>query len=430
MSTHIERTISITGLGYVGLPVAVAFSKIKPVIGFDIDKERINELISGIDKTGEVSNSDLNSSNIKFTSDEKELSKANFHIITVPTPVDDENKPDLRCLLLASKIIGKILKKGDIVVYESTVYPGATEDECAAVLINESGLQCGEDFFLGYSPERINPGDKNHTFEKVSKVVSAQDDTTLKIIADIYSLVLGNGVYKAPSIKVAEAAKIIENTQRDLNIALVNELAILFDKMGIDTHEVLQAASTKWNFLQFVPGLVGGHCIGVDPYYLTYKSALLGYSPQVILAGRNINNSVGKYIANRVIAELIKTNNNLNNIIITVLGITFKENVSDIRNTGVMGIMEELNHHNINTQIHDPCANSLDVENEYQLVLTEHGSLKKSDAVILAVPHNDFIKQGWNLIHNLLNDNTGIVYDVKGVLDRNKKPEKINLLRL
>ena len=425
-----ERSISVIGLGYVGLPVAIAFGQITKVIGFDINQNRIDELKNGIDKTGEVSFSELSGSDVDFTSDLNDLMKADFHIIAVPTPIDDFKKPDLNPLLSASRAVGKILKEGDIVVYESTVYPGATEDECATILQDESGLMSGTDFFLGYSPERINPGDKIHTFKTIKKVVSAQDANTLEIIANIYSSVVDAGVFKAASIKVAEAAKVIENTQRDLNIALMNELAIIFKRMDIDTHDVIETAATKWNFLPFKPGLVGGHCIGVDPYYLTYKSASLGYLPQVILSGRETNDGMGEYIADTVISNLKNRNKDLNGIIITILGITFKENVTDIRNTRVLDIISALRNYPITIQIYDPYADSLDVRNEYQINMTEFDDLKSSDAVILAVSHDDFIMQGWTLISKLLNSEGGVVYDIKSTLDRNNRPENINLLRL
>jgi len=430
MNEVVNRSISVIGLGYVGLPVAAAFGQLSKVIGFDINQKRVDELKNGIDKTGEVVSSELSASNVHFTSDLNELSKADFHIVAVPTPIDDSRNPDLRPLLSASRSVGKILKKGDIVVYESTVYPGATEDECASILEKESGLKSGKDFFLGYSPERINPGDKKHTFKTIKKVVSAQDENTLQIVADVYSLVVEAGVFKASSIKVAEAAKVIENTQRDLNIALMNELAILFKRMDIDTHDVLEAAGTKWNFLPFEPGLVGGHCIGVDPYYLTYKSVSLGYSPQVILSGREINDGMGKYIAKTLIDNLKKENKDLGEVVITILGITFKENVPDIRNTRVIDIITELGNFPVKIQVYDPCADSVDVNNKHQIVLTEFDDLKTSDAVILAVPHDDFVTQEWKLISNLLNSEGGIVYDIKSILDRNKKPDNVNLIRL
>jgi UDP-N-acetyl-D-glucosamine/UDP-N-acetyl-D-galactosamine dehydrogenase len=424
------RKISVIGLGYVGLPVAVAFGQTKNVIGFDINQKRVDELIKGIDKTGEVISSALVSSDIQFTSDIKELSKADFHIVAVPTPIDEARKPDLKPLLSASKTVGQILKKGDIVVYESTVYPGATEDECASILEKESGLICGEDFFLGYSPERINPGDKKHTFKTIKKVVSAQNETILDIVADVYASVVEAGVFKAASIKVAEAAKVIENTQRDLNIALMNELAIVFKKMDIDTHDVLDAAGTKWNFLPFEPGLVGGHCIGVDPYYLTYKSALLGHTPQVILSGREINDNMGRYIAKSLIENLKQSKKELKDVVITILGVTFKENVPDIRNTRVIDIISELGNYPVTIQVYDSCADNDDLSDEYQVDMTELDQLKIADAVILAVPHDEIASKGWALISGLTNSSGGIVYDIKSVLDRNTKPEGINLIRL
>jgi UDP-N-acetyl-D-galactosamine dehydrogenase len=430
MSETKKRCISIIGLGYVGLPLAIAFGRTQKIIGFDTNHKKINELKNGICRTGEVSSTEFNLTDINFTSDFNDLSKADFHIVAVPTPVDKDKKPDLKFLFSASEIIGRILKKDDIVVYESTVYPGTTEDECLPILESESGLKCGKDFFIGYSPERINPGDIDHTFEKITKVVSAQNEDTLDIIFDVYSSVVDAGVHKAPSIKVAEAAKVIENTQRDLNIALINELAILFKKMNIDTHDVLQVASTKWNFLRFYPGLVGGHCISVDPYYLTYKSLSLGYTPEVILAGRNINDSMGKYIADSVIEELRLRNKDLSKIIITILGITFKENVSDIRNTRIIDILQVLKKIPVTTQIYDPHADEVDLKNNYQLDLCKFDDLKRSDVVILAVPHNNFVNHGWILISDLLNTDGGIVYDVKSILNRDKKPKNIDLIRL
>jgi len=430
MIKNIDRSISVVGLGYVGLPLAIAFGKKTKIIGFDINQFRINELINGIDKTKEISSTDFEKSDIDFTSNFRDLSKANFHIIAVPTPIDENKKPDLQSLFLASKTIGKILKKGDIVVYESTVYPSVTEEECLPILENESSLKCGVDFFLGYSPERINPGDNEHRIEKIVKIVSAQDKKTLDIISNVYSSIVKAGIHKAPSIKVAEAAKVIENTQRDLNIALINELAILFKKMNIDTHDVLDAASTKWNFQSYKPGLVGGHCIGVDPYYLTYKSSLLKYNPEVILAGRNINDNMGQHIVDTIIDELKNKTNDLSEIVITILGITFKENVSDIRNTRIIDILTLFESYPFITQIYDPHADLIEVKSHYNFDLSEFDDLKKSDVVILAVPHDNFVSEGWELISKLIKPNTGIVYDVKSVLDRKNKPKNINLLRL
>lgn len=428
--SDINRKISVIGLGYVGLPVAVAFGQNATVIGFDINKNRVEELKSGEDKTGEVASSELNVANILFTSNLEELAKADFHIVAVPTPIDSAKKPDLSPLLAASKTVSSILKKGDIVVYESTVYPGATEEECAPILEEGARLQCGKDFFIGYSPERINPGDKNHTFKTIKKVVSAQDESTLEIIANVYSSVVEAGVFKATSIKVAEAAKVIENTQRDLNIALMNELAVIFKRMDIDTHDVLEAAGTKWNFLPFQPGLVGGHCIGVDPYYLTHKSESLGYSPQVILSGRKINDGMGKYIIDLLIDKLKSSDKALDDVVITILGITFKENVPDIRNTKVIDIIDELRNYPVTTQVYDPCAEIQDVKSEYQIDLKDYKSLQRADVIIVAVPHDEFIDKGWNGISDLLHSSGGIVCDVKSILDRRNKPDNIELYRL
>ena len=430
MNQAIKRNISVIGLGYVGLPVAVAFGKKRKVIGFDINQKRINELKSGVDKTNEVDLSELKKADIVFTSNKSELSRADFHILTVPTPINDSKEPDLTPLILASKTVGKILKKGDIVVYEPTVYPGVTEDECLPILEDVSGLKSNADFFVGYSPERINPGDKKHKFEMIKKVVSAQNENTLEIIADVYASVVDAGVFKATSIKVAEAAKVIENTQRDLNIALMNELAILSKRMSIDTNDILETAGTKWNFLPFKPGLVGGHCIGVDPYYLTYKSRELGYFPKVILSGREINDGMGKFIADSLIDSLKKRNKITRNTVITILGITFKENISDIRNTGVIDIFKKLSNQPLTIQIYDPYADNQETQEQHGIDLIELNDLKKADALVLAVPHKEFIDGGWKFINKLIGPDGGIVYDVKCVLDKNDIPKNIHLIRL
>ena len=430
MSQAIKRNISVIGLGYVGLPVAVAFGKKRKVIGFDINQKRINELKSGVEKTNEIDLSELKKADIFFTSNKGELSRADFHIVTVPTPINDSKEPDLTPLILASKTIGEILKKGDIVVYESTVYPGVTEDECLPILEDASGLKSNADFFVGYSPERINPGDKKHKFEMIKKVVSAQNENTLEIIADVYASVVDAGVFKATSIKVAEAAKVIENTQRDLNIALMNELAILSKHMGIDTNDILETAGTKWNFLPFKPGLVGGHCIGVDPYYLTYKSRELGYFPKVILSGREINDGMGKFIADSLIDSLKKRNKITRNTVITILGITFKENISDIRNTRVIDIFKELGNQPLTVQIYDPYADNQETQEQHGIDLVELNDLKKADALVLAVPHKEFIDGGWKFINKLIGPDGGIVYDVKCILDKNDIPKNIHLIRL
>jgi UDP-N-acetyl-D-galactosamine dehydrogenase len=411
-----NNLVSVVGLGYVGLPVAVAFGMKYNVIGFDINSTRIDELKNGIDRTGEVGSEDLKMSNIKFTSNKEDLSEANFHIIAVPTPVDSHKKPDLSPMLRASESIGSILKKGDVVVYESTVYPGVCEEECLPLLERVSGLKGGVDFKIGYSPERINPGDKSHSFTKILKIVSAQDEESLDIISAMYSSVVTAGVYKASSIKVAEAAKVIENTQRDLNIALVNELSIIFDKIGIDTHEVLEAAGTKWNFIKYKPGLVGGHCIGVDPYYLTFKSEMIGYYPQVILSGRKINDNMGKYVAERCIKEMIHAGCAIKGSKVTIMGLTFKEDCPDLRNSRVVDILDELKEFGVHLEVFDPLANSSDVETEFGIKACEFESIKESNAVIFAVQHSSFLNFTANDFAKLLSKD-GVVIDVKGIFN-------------
>ena len=426
-----NRKISLVGLGYVGLPVAVEFGKTRQVIGFDINQARIAELKQGIERTNEVSAQDLAAADIVFTSDANDLKKADFHIIAVPTPVNKAKQPDLSLLINASKTVGKQLKKGDIVVYESTVYPGATEEECIPVLEKESGLQWRVDFNVGYSPERINPGDKVHTFKTIVKVVSADTPDTLDIVAAVYESVVTAGVHRAASIKVAEAAKVIENTQRDLNISLMNELALIFNKMNIDTRDVLAAASSKWNFLPFDPGLVGGHCIGVDPYYLTYKASVLGYIPQVILSGRGINDSMGGFIAAQLVKELIKDSVCVKGSIVTILGFTFKENVPDIRNTRVIDIVWELLEYGVNVQVFDPMCDIDEIKAEYGLKLVANeAELKPAHAVLFAVPHQYFIVKDWSYMAGLLKNKTGTIVDVKAKLDRSKVPNGIKLWRL
>jgi UDP-N-acetyl-D-galactosamine dehydrogenase len=387
----VSRKISVIGLGYVGLPVAVAFGRQHKVIAFDINHKRTQQLQQGIDHTQEVSAAELTQSLCLFTSDPNMLKQADFHIIAVPTPIDDAKQPDLTALLSASEIVGKQLKVGDIVVYESTVYPGATEDDCVPVLEQHSGLICGKDFFVGYSPERINPGDKEHTFTKIRKIVSGQTPEICDIVAATYGSVVTAGVYKASSIKVAEAAKVIENTQRDVNIALINELAVIFNKMNIDTHEVLAAASTKWNFLPFKPGLVGGHCIGVDPYYLTHKALMLGIHPEVILSGRRINDHMGKYIAEQTIKQMIAHNKPIRGSKVAILGLTFKENCSDIRNSKVVDIYHELCSYAVDVLVHDPLADNASVEHEYGISLTSWENIREVQAVIVAVAHQQFV---------------------------------------
>lgn len=426
-----NRKISVIGLGYVGLPVAVAFGKICQVIAFDINNLRISELKQSIDRTNEVLAKDLQEADILFTSDAEDLKKADFHIVAVPTPVNHAKQPDLSLLLNASRIIGEQLKKGDIVVYESTVFPGATEEECVPVLERQSGLSWGVDFNIGYSPERINPGDKVHNFKTIIKVVSGDNPETLDCVAAVYQSVVTSGVHKASSIKVAEAAKVIENTQRDLNISLMNELALVFDKMNIDTRDVLSAASTKWNFLPFEPGLVGGHCIGVDPYYLTYKAAVLGYKPQVILSGRSINDSMGVFIATQTIKQLIKVGKCVKGGIVTILGFSFKENVPDTRNTRVIDIVTELQDYGLIVQIFDPVSDMQEIMQEYNLqFFLKEEKLKPALAVILAVPHQYFMLKDWKYFSGLLENRSGVVMDIKARLERDKCPEGISLWRL
>ncbi len=426
-----NRRISVIGLGYVGLPVAVAFGRLGPVVAFDISTPRVDGLKAGHDITGEVSDPDLAASDLLLTTDAADLAKADFHIITVPTPVDSAHNPDLLPLVSASTTLGKCLKKGDVVVYESTVFPGATEEVCVPVLEEMSGLTCGTDFFVGYSPERINPGDKEHRFETITKVVSGMDAKTLKIVSAVYSSVVTAGVYEAPTIKTAEAAKVIENTQRDLNIALMNELAQIFNKLDIDTLDVLDAAGSKWNFLKFSPGLVGGHCIGVDPYYLTYRAEQVGHHPKVILAGRHINDDMGAYIARKAVKLMMKnaaTNSGPGTV--TILGLTFKENVPDLRNTKVIDVIEELSTYGLGIQVNDPHAQPAEAQHEYGLDLTAVADLEPADAVIIAVPHTEYVEGGWDFVTGLLNGGRGVVVDVRGILDREQTPDGVTLWRL
>jgi UDP-N-acetyl-D-glucosamine/UDP-N-acetyl-D-galactosamine dehydrogenase len=422
------RKIAVIGLGYVGLPVAAAFARGGyAVTGFDIDSGRVAELRAGEDRTREVDATDLDRPGLTFTSDASALRGADFFIVTVPTPIDAARRPDLTAMLAASRTVGAVLTRGDIVVYESTVYPGAVEEDCVPILESCSGLKAGADFHVGYSPERINPGDKTHRFETIAKVVSAQDEATLEIVADVYGSVITAGIHRAPSIKVAEAAKVIENTQRDLNIAFMNELSLIFQALEIDTGDVLAAAATKWNFLPFSPGLVGGHCIGVDPYYLTYRAEKAGYHPQVILAGRRINDEMGRRIARECIRGLLRRKGQSGTV--TVLGMTFKENVPDIRNSRVIDIVQELRAFGIDVQIADPLADSTTVEEEYGVALTALDALRPSDAVVLAVAHEPYVAGGWRMIERLLRDGSGFVLDVKMKLDRASKPAAIELWR-
>jgi UDP-N-acetyl-D-galactosamine dehydrogenase len=407
-------TVAVIGLGYVGLPVAIAFGKERRTIGYDHSKKRVENLKHRVDTTGEVSAAELaEAKRWRPTTDATELAEADFIIVAVPTPINAARQPDLRPLESASETVGRHMKPGAIVVYESTVYPGCTEEVCVPILERSSGMRWRQDFHVGYSPERINPGDKEHVFSKIPKVVSADDEDTLEKIAGLYGSVVKAGVYRAPSIKVAEAAKVIENTQRDLNIAFVNELAIIFERLGIETQEVLKAAGTKWNFLPFRPGLVGGHCIGVDPYYLTHKAELAGYHPEVILAGRRINDGMGAHIARKTVQQMIHAGRNIKGARVNVLGLTFKENVPDIRNSKVIDIVRELHEFGVETFVHDPLADPDDALQEYGLRLAEWDSLPVADALILAVAHRELLNRELRL--KVVRG--GCVIDVKAVLD-------------
>jgi UDP-N-acetyl-D-galactosamine dehydrogenase len=425
----IKRKIAVIGLGYVGLPVAVAFARTGvPVVGFDIDRKRVEELRAGHDRTREVEADELRFPSLRYEHDAGAIGAADFFIVTVPTPIDSANRPDLGAMFAASRTVGGVLKKGSIVVYESTVYPGAVEEDCVPVLEQSSGLKCGRDFTVGYSPERINPGDKTHRFETITKVVSGQDAATLDIVAEVYSSVVKAGVHRAPSIKVAEAAKVIENTQRDLNIAFMNELSAIFHQLEIDTGDVLAAAATKWNFLNYQPGLVGGHCIGVDPFYLTYRAQKAGYHPEIILAGRRINDGMGQWIAHETVRAL--TLRKCTDAVVTVLGMTFKEDVPDIRNSKVIDIVRELERFGVRVQVADPLALPAETQHEYGVTLTPMDRLQPADAVVLAVAHRDYVGQGWPLMTRLLKGGQGTVVDVKSRLDRASKPEGVDLWRL
>lgn len=419
-----QKVIGVIGLGYVGLPLAIEFSKKFPVIGFDINQKRVGALLSGNDYTLEVSNEDLKSvlrsatekgNGILITSELNELKAANIFIVTVPTPVDKYNRPDLTPLYRASETVGKVLKKGDIVVYESTVYPGVTEDECVPVLEKVSGLVYNTDFFVGYSPERINPGDKEHTVTKIKKVTSGSTPEAAKQVNELYGTIIVAGTHLAPSIRVAEAAKVIENAQRDINIAFINELAKIFNHLDIDTSEVLAAAGTKWNFLNFKPGLVGGHCIGVDPYYLAQKAMEVGYHPEIILAGRRLNDGMGSYIAENVVKLMIRKGIQVANSRALVLGIAFKENCPDVRNTKVIDIIDQLKKYQVNIDVYDPWADAAEVKHEYGINMLESLDIsKKYDTVILAVAHKEF---NYDMVKQQCDD-TCVLFDVKGLLDK------------
>jgi len=422
-----EEKLSVIGLGYVGLPLAICFAKKVEVIGFDIDKEKVEACKKGIDVTNEVGSKSLRETKAFLTSNEKELLKVKFFIITVPTPINLDKTPNLDAVIEASRIVGRNLIKGSIVVYESTVYPGVTEDICMPILEKESGLKCGIDFKIGYSPERINPGDKAHRLEKIKKVVSGMDEETLDIIAKVYGLIIEAGIYKAESIRVAEAAKVIENSQRDINIAFMNELSIIFSKLDIDTQAVLRAASTKWNFLKFTPGLVGGHCIGVDPYYLTYKAEQAGHHSQIILAGRKINDDMGRYVAENTLKQLIKADRQIKGCKVVIMGITFKENCPDIRNSKVIDIINELKEYGMKIKVVDPLAEESEVQREYGIKLSKLEDITDVEAVIFAVPHEKFKDISLKDLKKIYKDDKLVLIDVKGIFNK-KEAETLNYL--
>lgn len=421
-----KEKLALVGLGYVGMPIAIAFAKKIDVIGYDLNAKKIELYKKGVDPTNEVGDEVIRNTTLHFTADENELEQAKFFIVAVPTPVNDDHTPDLTPVEGASRILGRHIKKGSVVVFESTVYPGVTEEICAPIIEKESGLKCGVDFKIGYSPERINPGDKVHRLETITKIVSGMDEETLDVVAKVYELVVDAGVYRAGSIKIAEAAKVIENSQRDINIAFMNELSIIFNKMGIDTQAVLNAAGTKWNFLKFYPGLVGGHCIGVDPYYLTYKAEQMGYHSQIILSGRRINDDMGKYVAENVVKNLIKADRPIKGAKVAILGFTFKENCPDTRNTKIIDIVKELNEYGVNCVVSDPVADVAEAEKLYGMKFTEMSEIKDMDAVVIAVAHEAFKELSLKDIDALLKkgkNSNKVVVDIKGLLDR-KETEK------
>ena len=415
-----EEKISLVGLGYVGMPIAVAFARKVNVVGYDLNTAKIDLYKNGIDPTNEVGDEVIKNTTVEFTSDESKLKEAKFHIVAVPTPVNDDHTPDLSPVEGASRILGRNLTKGSIVVFESTVYPGVTEDVCVPILEEESGLKCGVDFKIGYSPERINPGDKVHRLETITKIVSGTDEETLDEVAKVYELVVEAGVHRAESIKVAEAAKVIENSQRDINIAFMNELSIIFNKMGIDTKAVLEAAGTKWNFLKFSPGLVGGHCIGVDPYYLTYKAEQLGYHSQIILSGRRINDDMGKYVAESIVKNMISADLAIRNAKVAILGFTFKENCPDTRNTKIIDIYKELGEYGITPVVVDTTADAAEAERLYGIKFGTMDDIKDMDAVIIAVAHDEFMRLTKEDIKGFFNPNNSVkvLADIKGILNR------------
>lgn len=414
-----EAKVSLIGLGYVGMPIAVAFARKIDVIGFDLNVSKIELYKQGVDPTREVGDKAIKDSTVYFTADENDLKNAKFHIVAVPTPVNEDHTPDLSPVEGASRILGRNLTKGSVVVFESTVYPGVTEEVCVPLLEKESGLKCGIDFKIGYSPERINPGDKVHRLETIKKIVSGMDEETLEVVAKVYELVVDAGVHRAESIKVAEAAKVIENSQRDINIAFMNELSIIFNKMGIDTQAVLKAAGTKWNFLNFYPGLVGGHCIGVDPYYLTYKAEMLGYHSQIILSGRRINDDMGKYVAENVVKNLIAADKAVHNARVGILGFTFKENCPDTRNTKIIDIVNELHEYGIEPMIADPVADVDEAMRLYGIEFVDMYSMTNMDAIILAVAHSEFKTLSIEEMNVMFGQGRKVLIDIKGLLNRN-----------
>ena len=423
-----QEKISLVGLGYVGMPIAVAFAKKVDVIGFDLNEKKIALYKSGIDPTKEVGDEAIKATTVEFTADPAKLREAKFHIVAVPTPVNPDHTPDLTPVEGASRILGQNLTKGSVVVFESTVYPGVTEDICVPILEKESGLQCGVDFKIGYSPERINPGDKIHRLETIVKIVSGMDAETLDTVAQVYELVVEAGVHRAESIKVAEAAKVIENSQRDINIAFMNELSIIFNKMGIDTKAVLAAAGTKWNFLKFFPGLVGGHCIGVDPYYLTYKAEQLGYHSKIILSGRTINDDMGKYVAENIIKKLIHADLSIKNAKVALFGFTFKENCPDTRNTRIIDIMNELKEYDVIPMVYDPIADKNEAWHEYGITFSDISDIHDVDCLVIAVSHDEFMKMSlsdFDQFYKNVPNEKKVLIDIKGVLDRDEA-ERLN----
>ncbi|MBL4932614.1 nucleotide sugar dehydrogenase [Clostridium paridis] len=413
-----EEKVAVVGLGYVGMPLAVAFAKEVDVIGFDVNKAKVDLYNNGIDVTNEVGNDALKASSCKFTYDEEELKKAKFFVVAVPTPTNKDNTPDLRPVIGASKTVGRNLSKGAIVVFESTVYPGVTEEVCIPLLEEESGLKCGIDFKIGYSPERINPGDRVHTLEKITKIVSGMDEETLEVVAKTYELIIEAGVYRAESIKVAEAAKLIENTQRDVNIAFVNELSMVFNKMGIDTRAVLDAAGTKWNFLKFNPGLVGGHCIGVDPFYLVHRAQEFGVEAKLVAAGRKINDGMAAFVAENVVKSLIKGDKKVKGAKVAILGLTFKENCPDTRNSKVFDIIKELKEYEIDVLPFDPVADKNELKEEYGISSLELNDIKNVDAVVFATSHSEFRELDAQSIKKFYGEGTPVLIDVKGLYNR------------